>query len=213
MLKKSFVFMMLLAASLVGISSIYQPANVETQPQPQLPANTKGLVTQKEFEKSSQVMADKLLLDRLFPQIIKRIDGNTLLQKFDGKLLAQKVFPYLDVNVILKQRPGQIAERKAGFLAAGGAAWGKAVCNPGETAVSAGFTHELRGDTDQSIFTVRRNDPNSNAWDITTGLDGSGRLLTYAECLTVELTLKEPQQPQQPPSPPPGGPPLQPPRP
>src|SRR5919112_257937 len=121
MLKKSSIFMMVLlvAASLVGISSIYQPANVET-----------------------------------------------LLQKFDGKLLAQKVFPYLDVNVILKQRPGQIAERKAGLLAAGGAAWGKAVCNPGETAVSAGFTHELRGDTDQSIFTVRRNDPNSNAWDI-----------------------------------------------
>ena len=74
------MMVLLVAASLVGISSIYQPANVETQPQ--LPANTKGLVTQKEFEKSSQVMADKLLLDRLFPQIIKRIDGNTLLQKF-----------------------------------------------------------------------------------------------------------------------------------
>jgi hypothetical protein len=39
MLEKSSIFLMLLlgAGSLIGISSIYQPASVETQPQPQQP--------------------------------------------------------------------------------------------------------------------------------------------------------------------------------
>ncbi|HEU4824751.1 MAG TPA: hypothetical protein VFS97_15110 [Nitrososphaeraceae archaeon] len=84
---------------------------------------------------------------------------------------------------------------------------------PGETAVSAGFTHELKSRTEQSIFNLRRNDPNSNAWDITTGLDGSGKIFTYAECLKVELGLTQEQQPQQQPSQsqPLGGPPLRPP--
>ncbi|HEU4824752.1 MAG TPA: hypothetical protein VFS97_15115 [Nitrososphaeraceae archaeon] len=73
-----------------------------------------------------QIKEDKELINRLFPYIIQKIDGKTLLQKIDGKLLAQKVFPYLDLNVILTQRPGQIGERKAGFLSSAGAAWGKA---------------------------------------------------------------------------------------
>ena len=214
MLSTYSVLMMLLlgTGSLVGISSMYTPANVETQPQP--PPNTRGLVTQKEFQSTSQILNDALLLDRLFPQIIKRIDGNTLLQKIDGKLLAQKVFPYLDVNVVLTQRPGQIGNIKVGALSpTGGAAWGKAGCPPGETAVSAGFTHEAKGDV--SVFSLRKNDPNSNMWDITSSFDDTGRVLTYAQCLTVELALKDVQQPQQPqpqqPSQPPGGPPLQPP--
>jgi hypothetical protein len=94
------------------------------------------------------------------------------LQKIDGKLLAQKVFPYLDLNVVLTQRPGQIGSIKVGTFASGGGAWGKASCT-GETAVSAGFTHEAKGDA--SVFTVRRNDPNSNAWDITSSFDDTGK--------------------------------------
>jgi hypothetical protein len=60
--------------------------------------------------------------------------------------------------------------------------------------------------TEQSIFTVRRNDPNSNALDITTRLDGTRRLLTYAECLTVEPVLNAVQQQQPYQQPTPGGP-------
>jgi hypothetical protein len=138
-----------------------------------------------------QAIQDKQLLDRLMPEIIKRID----------------------VKLILTQRPGQTMDRQAsGLLAPGGAAWGKASCQPGETAVSAGFTHQLKDHMSQSIFSLMRDDPNSNAWDITTSLDGTGKLRTYAECLKVQLSLKGAQQPQaQQPSPPPGGPPLQPP--
>jgi hypothetical protein len=207
MLGKSSVLMMLLlgTGSLVAISSMYMPANVETQPQPQpqkpqtplqggiiMPRGGLGSAQDVADQKRiMQTIQDKQLLDRLMPEIIKR----------------------LDVKLILTQRPGQTMDRQvSGLLASGGAAWGKASCQPGETAVSAGFTHQLSGGTEQSIFTLMRNDPNSNAWDITTSLDGSGKIRTYAECLKVVLSLKDAQQPQaQQPSPPPGGPPLRPP--
>src|SRR5918995_1797684 len=120
MLEKSSIFLILLlgAGSLIGISSIYKPANIETQPQQQQlvppgqiqkqppivtqqqPQSTTGkITTQQQQETLAQATEDKQLLDRLFPQIIKRIDGNTLLQKIDAKTLAAKVLPYLTVNV------------------------------------------------------------------------------------------------------------------
>ena len=201
MLNTYSIFMMLLAitASLVGISSsIYKPANVETQPQVQ---SQRPLITQEQNKRLTEIMADAQLLDRLFPQIIKRMDGKTL---------ATKVLPYLDLNVALIQRTGQIGSINVGTLSPGGAAWGKAGCAPGETAVSAGFTHQIKGGSDLSVFSLWRQDPNSNAWDITTSFDDTGKVFTYAECLKVESALKDVRQPQQP-SQPTGGPPLRPP--
>src|SRR5215203_2821776 len=136
MSKKYSTFMMVLlgAASLIGISSIYQPTNVGTQPQQQLvppgqiqkqppivtqqqPQSTTGkIITQQRAETLAQAMEDKQLLDRLFPQIIKRIDGATLLQKIDAKLLAQKVFPNLDLTVVSTERPGQVSVIKANTI-------------------------------------------------------------------------------------------------
>jgi hypothetical protein len=74
MLKKYSTFMMVLlvAASLIGIGSIYQPVNVETQPLVKQPST--------QVPGAQQFLADKILLDRLFPQIINRIDGATILQ-------------------------------------------------------------------------------------------------------------------------------------
>jgi hypothetical protein len=173
MLSAYSVLMMLLivTGSLIGISSIYQPVNVETQPQPQPQKPTIGskIIVPKTIDPTAQrALEDRQLLDRLMPEIIKRID----------------------VKLVLTQRPGQTGEMKAGFLSGRGAAWGKAGCPPGETAVSAGFTHRLNSGTEQSIFNLRKDDPNSNAFDITTSLDGSGTLFTYAECLKVQLSLR-----------------------
>src|SRR5918998_1757770 len=123
MLKKSFVFMMLLAASLIGISSAinYQPEVTIAQPQPQQSPqqgqlqspstapniigkrqSPQGLQQQSNVATLIQIQQDKALVDRLFPYIIEKIDGKTLaqkidaatlLQKMDGKMLTQKVFP------------------------------------------------------------------------------------------------------------------------
>jgi hypothetical protein len=119
MLKKSFVFMMLLAASLIGISSAahHQPEVAsgqpqtpqQQQPQVQSPSNApniigKRLTSPQEAQKESnigtiiQMKQDKALVDRLFPYIIQKIDGKTLLQKIDARTLAAKVLPYLDIE-------------------------------------------------------------------------------------------------------------------
>jgi hypothetical protein len=145
--KFSVLMMVLLiatAASLVGISSIiYKPANVQVQAQqPQLPqqlvpnagqvlkkqppivtqqgnpqSTTGKIITQERGETMAQAIADKQLLDRLFPQIIKRIDGATLLQKIDAKTLAAKVLPHIQISVRMGQEYGPVVTVKKTGLA------------------------------------------------------------------------------------------------
>ncbi len=102
MLRKSSLFMMVLlvAASLVGISSAvyHQPEVTTAQPQQQQlqspssapPTLGKRLTgpqgqqqQQSDVGKMVQIREDKALVDRLFPYIIQKIDGQTLLQKID----------------------------------------------------------------------------------------------------------------------------------
>jgi hypothetical protein len=203
MLRKYSIIMMVLlvAASLIGINSIYQPANIETQPQP--PANTRGLVTQKDFQSTSQILNDALLLDRLFPQIIKRIDGNTLLQKIDGKLLAQKVLPYLSVNPVVTYREGQMGQVKGiGIDPPNSSMVRTANCLPDEVRVSGGFTLMSGRGGDIWMF---NSPPNvANGWEVGAST-ADGRLYPSVYCLKAEVILQEPRQQEQQP---PGGPPL-----
>jgi hypothetical protein len=85
MLKKYSILMVLLVAtaSLVGISSIYKPANVETQPQKpqsplgdfkQGPLTAKDLLPPQQRAQQLREIEDQKLADRLFPHIIKKID-------------------------------------------------------------------------------------------------------------------------------------------
>src|SRR5919198_633319 len=97
-----FMMVLLVAASLVGISSsIYKPANVETQPQ----SPAQPLPAQKQAQNNiltqqmGQVIEDKALVDRLFPYIIQKIDAETLINKIGGKRLAEIVLPYIAVSV------------------------------------------------------------------------------------------------------------------
>ena len=85
MLRKSSVFMMLLAASLIGIGSA-------THIQPQVEV-AQGQPLQKAPVLKQQ---EKALADRILPYIIQNMGGQTL---------AQKVLPYLDVTPIVIMRP------------------------------------------------------------------------------------------------------------
>ncbi len=116
MLKKPFVFLMLLGASLIVISSAahHQPevATAQPQQQPQQspqqgqlqspntapPTLGKRLTgPQGQQQQASnvatlvQIQQDKALVDRLFPYIIQKIDGKTLAQKIDVATLLQKI--------------------------------------------------------------------------------------------------------------------------
>jgi hypothetical protein len=217
MFNKYSIFMMLLivTASLVGISSIYKPANVETQPQLQKPIpGTKGLVTQQRAETLAQAMADKQLLDRLFPQIIKRIDGNTLLQKINAKTLAAKVLPYLDISASVVRRDGTEGildatdiTRDLGLTSALLRS-STAKCNDGETAVGGGFLVQSVDPAETYLFSAG-SQPDLNGWSTNAQFGDKGKIQASVVCLTLNVGLKDAQQPQQQPSPPPGGPPLQ----
>lgn len=112
--------MMLIAASMIGISTAiyHQPEVASAQPQPLQPQqpqqspNTAPPTIGKRFTSPQgmqqqqqsvvgtlvQIQQDKALVDRLFPYIIQKIDGQTLLQKIDARTLAAKVLPYLDIE-------------------------------------------------------------------------------------------------------------------
>jgi hypothetical protein len=113
MLRKSFVFVMLLAASLIGIGSVanHQTEVAVTQPQPpqspqqgqlqspntaaspslgkRLPTGPQGLQQQQsDVGKSAQMLEDKALVDRLFPHIMQKMNGRILAQEIDNYFMS-----------------------------------------------------------------------------------------------------------------------------
>jgi hypothetical protein len=223
------MMLLLVTASIIGISTVYRPADVEAQrqqpqqmvpnsgkilgqqqlPQQQQTPGTQGLVTQKEFQSTSQILNDALLLDRIMPQIIKRLDGKTL---------ATKELPYLDIsaNVIRREGPPDVLNvqdvaRDLGLTGAEPLS-STAKCNSGEMAVSGGFS--FSSDPEDSY--VSGEALGENGWGAYALMGDNGEIKAYVTCLTINVGLKnaqQAQQPQQQPSPPPGGPPLQPPNP
>jgi hypothetical protein len=210
--KRSFVLMMLLAASLIGISSAtnFQPEVATGQPQPQSPntapptlgkrpAAPQGLQQQQsDVGRSAQMLEDKALVDRLFPYIIQKIDGKTLAQKIDGGLLAQKIdggllaqkiFPYLDLISSVKIRYGPYKEVVS-----------SARCLPGEQLVGGGY--QYGGDTDAIVTkTYPLSDNQGLAWLSTynAGEIFDSKIVSYVTCLSTRIALKGVQEPTTPP--------------
>jgi hypothetical protein len=158
------------------------------------------LVTQKEFQTTSQILNDALLLDRLFPQIVKRLDGKTL---------TTKVLPYLDIRATVNPRYAQPLEydapadvaRDLGLTGQEPAQISKVRCNEGETAVGGGFS--FRGDPQDDYLSI--SGPNrQNEWESGAVFAEGGTIQSYVTCLTINVGLKnvqpQPQPAQQPPN-------------
>jgi hypothetical protein len=129
MLKVSTIFMMLLAASLIAISSLHsqleivfgqgssaaQPLQRDSQilaqpQQQQQPPTTQspnqGQMVRQEPGLPAKItqlsQADMLLADRIFPYLIQKMDAKTLqtlIEKVDGKQLASKVLPHIRLRI------------------------------------------------------------------------------------------------------------------
>ena len=217
MSKKSSVFMMLLAASLIGIGSAihHQPEVTTAQPQPNpntapptLGKRLTGPQGQQQQQSNTatlvQIQQDKELVNRLFPYIIQKIDGKilaqkidvaTLLQKIDAKTLAAKVLPYLDNKITITYRAGEKNIQKSNFMEL------KAGCLPEEIAVSGGFFNYKN-----SLVEYRPNkvvSPDYWQFEFYGGDHGPAVTSTGVNCLKAELGLAS--------EPAPGGAPLQPP--
>ena len=208
MLDKSSIFMMLLivAASLIGIGSAayHQPEVAVTQPQtPQPPQQlpqqgqiqspntappTLGKRTSPQGQQSDvgtlvQRVQDKALVDRLFPYIIQKIDGQTLLQKIDAKTLAAKVLPYIKISVV--QRDGESS--KGGNVHVVRL---KAFCDADETVVGGGYSAS-RGNVWQSKLNYDEYTSKVPVWywQVVVDVDEKSvkEMNSYTECAKLAL--------------------------
>jgi hypothetical protein len=227
MQKKSFVLMMLLAASLIGISSAtnHQPEGAIAQPQqsqqqPLLSPNTaapptlgkrltspQGMQQQQQSNVGTlvQIQQDKALVDRLFPYIIQKMDGKTLAQKIDAATLVQKIDAKTLAAKVLPYLDNKITiTYREGEKNMQKSDWMdlKAGCLPGEIAISGGFN----GLYQNSLVKYIPNKVSSpDYWQFTFyGGEQPALTRTGVNCLKAELGLVSE-------SPPPGGAPLQPP--
>jgi hypothetical protein len=216
MLKKSFVFMMLLAASLIGIgsaihhqpeTSIGQPQQSPAQPlqpqQPQQQAQSPSTAPHTLGKRLTQ--ADQALLDRLFPHIIGKLDGETLAQKIDaetlinkigGKRLAEIVLPHIQVSVGAAPAYTQKTTVNKDALAPDTYhTVSVATCPPG-TRVFGGGGHVL----DRSLNNPRNNAEDNQivesgvsdrgGWKITAKMSSSGDVYGYALCGKATLSIR-----------------------
>jgi hypothetical protein len=142
------------------------------------------------------------LLDRLFPHIIRKIDGKTLaqkidaatlVQKLDAKTLAAKVLPYLDNKITVTYRAGEKNMQKSDWMEL------EAGCLPDEIAISGASGYQ------DNLVTYRKNKVSSpDYWQFKFYGGGHPAVTsTGVNCLKAELGLLS--------EPAPGGAPLQPP--
>ena len=178
MLGKSSVLMMLLVGtgSLVGISSIYIPANVETQPQQQ-PQPTpqpqiEGLIVPKSkgqivTPQSIRDQQDNQLLDRLMPKIIERMqvtlnfrDNYSPLYKVNKEVMASESF------------------HKA-----------EARCPPGFRVTGGGGQISTKTQLGDNNIVTLMPIPTSRL-GMVAKMETTGEIMAYANCLGVEAIVK-----------------------
>lgn len=140
-------------------------------------------------------MADAQLLDRLMPDVIKRLDGKTL---------ARKVLPYLDITAVINPRYSQPLNydasadvaRDLGLTGQEPARISKVRCNEGEMAVGGGFS--FRGDPQDDYLSIS-GPSGQNEWASGAVFTEGGTIQAYVTCLTVNVGLKNIQPQSQPP--------------
>ena len=171
------------AGSLVGISSIYQPANVETQPQPLIKEPA------RQIPGAGQILTDAVFLDKMMPKIIQRLDG---------KVLAEKILPHLTVQLRMGDSYGPLVEVKKDPLAADSLHKTEAKCPPGTRVMGGGGTistskyangqpHPL---LEESSIVEMGPIPISR-FSVTAQMSSSGSILAYATCLgEATISLK-----------------------
>ena len=101
------------------------------------------------------------------------------------KTACAEGIPFLDLSVTTIERPGQ--EAKVDITGPFGekTALVKASCAPGEKLVGSGMHFFNMGELDG----FQRTDPNT--WAIITTFHSDGSIASFAECLKVELALKQ----------------------
>lgn len=142
---------------------------------------------------------DMLLADRIFPYLIQKMDAKTLqtlIQKVDGKVLAAKILPHLQVRVGASAAYAPNVEVKKEVAAPDSYHKTSVMCPPG-TAVFGGGGHVRDTHFNDPRYDAADNQivesgvGNRGGWMITAKMDSSGSLYGYALCGRATLGLVE----------------------
>jgi hypothetical protein len=192
---------------IVGISGIYQPANVETQPQPQqqlqspptLGKRLTGPQGQQQQQSNTgtlvQIQQDKALVDRLFPYIIQKIDGQTLLQKIDAKTLAGKLLPHIRVTLDGAISTSDRIEVRKGATDSDTYHHVYAKCAPGTILWGGGghvrdsYLNDWRRSPEDNWLVETGIAETGNQWKITAKMSSSGDIYAKAICRKISVAL------------------------
>jgi hypothetical protein len=225
MSKKSSLFMMLLAASLVVISTIQSQLNVvgqgppaaqplqkdsqiltqqpqqQQQPIPGAQSPNQGQMVRQEPGLPAKITQlseeDMLLADRIFPYLIQKMDAKTLqtlIQKVDGKVLAAKILPHLQIRVGASAAYTPNVEVKKEAAAPDSYHKTSVMCPPGTSVFGGGghvrdtYFNDPRYDAADNQI-VESGVGNRGGWMITAKMDSSGSVYGYALCGRAILEL------------------------
>jgi len=140
-----------------------------------------GQISKQQSDIVIQSMQDDQLVERIFPLIINKLDGATILKKVDGQQLLEKVLPYLDIKLVDRE---QLGSKKvvdvSGILTK--YADSLAICNDDEIVSGGGFV--TTGDISSSDRF------SSNGWHVTAHSATDFSIEGNAQCVKIEVGVK-----------------------
>jgi hypothetical protein len=217
MLKKSSAFMMFLvtSASFLVIASVYQPANIMTQPLQQVPNSgpllkqPPPILTQQPQKQQAPLLGtmcgpicvqageDQKLVNRLFPYIIQKIDGKTLAQKIDTETLIQKIGTKRLAEIVLQHtqlifstgpHESQLLTVKKSGPSPPATVHPVVASCPQGTKITGGGVVIMAGNDDNQIMESRIGQL-QNTWSGVVRMSSSGSFYAQAVCMGVILKI------------------------
>lgn len=155
-----------------------------------------GIISKQQSDIVMQSMQDDALVERIFPLIVNKLDGATILKKVDGQQLLEKVLPYLDIKLLARTQLGDAKNVGVTGLKAG-VQRSDAHCNAGEIPSGGGFD----SNADTKVLT-----PSVDGWYSISSAATDYHIQAVAQCLKIEVGIKSIEASQAP-----GGSPLLPP--
>ena len=142
------------------------------------------------LKEAAQYEEDSKLLDRLLPILYKKIDMNQLVAKADGKKLLEKVLPYLDVKLVIREQKGAIKKVDVEGLVHDNP-YVYTECNQNEVVVGGGYslTETTSSAEDYDNIPIQGRTV-GNGWIVYAGFNDDGTLQGFAQCATLELGVK-----------------------
>jgi hypothetical protein len=184
MLGKSSVLMMLLVGtgSLIGISSIYIPANVETQPQQQpQPQKPQTTLEARKPGLSTELTTGQRVVD---PQVLRAMEENQLLNR-----LMPKIVERLQVTLNFRDNYSPLYKINKDVLASESFHGAEARCPPGFRIMGGGGQISTKTQLGDNNLVTLMIIPTSRL-NMVAKMETTGEIMAYANCVGVEAVVK-----------------------